>query len=90
MGREALDGSFEDFQQAILGLDVQIDGLSLRCTTLRYETLEFGWEGPLLVNGSEVPISGFKHYDNQYCVAEHAATQMEIRFGDELMRLNFT
>jgi hypothetical protein len=89
MGREALDGDFEDFQRAILGLDVQIDGLSLRCATLRHETLEYGWEGPLLVNGCEVPLGGFKHYDNQYCVAEHGAAQMDIRFGDELVRLNF-
>ncbi len=90
MGRAARDGSFEEFQRAVLGLEVRFDGLSARCATLRGETLAFGYSGPLLVNGAEEPITGFKHYENPYCEAELPATQMEIRFGDELMRLNFT
>ena len=89
MGRAARDGSFDEFQQAVLALDVRFDGLSAHCATLRGETLAFGWEGPLLVNGSEEPIAGFKHYESPYCVAELAAAQMEIRFGDQLMRLHF-
>jgi hypothetical protein len=89
MGRAARDGSFEEFQQAILALDVRFDALSARCATLHGETLTFGWEGPLLVNGRQEPIGGINHYDSQYCVAELGASQMEIRFGDDAMRLNF-
>jgi hypothetical protein len=89
MGRAARDGSFAEFQQAVLALDARFDDLSARCTTLRGESLAFGWQGPLLLNGSELAISGFKHYENQYCVADLPAEQIEIRFGDEAMRLNF-
>jgi hypothetical protein len=89
MGRAALDGGFIDFQDKVLALDVTFEGLALRCATLRGETLAFGWEGPLLRNGEEQPITGFKHYENPYCVAELPADQLEIRFGDQLMRLNF-
>jgi hypothetical protein len=89
MGRAARDGSFDTFQRAVLGLDVNFDDLSARCATLRGETLGFGWEGSLLVNGGAMPIAGFKHYENAYCVADLLAAQMEIRFGDQLMRLNF-
>src|SRR5262249_3372158 len=89
MGRAARDGSFDTFQQAVLELDVNFDGLSTRCTTLRGETLAFGWEGPLLVNGSEAPIRGFKPYDSPYCVAELGAEQIEIAYGEQAMRLNF-
>lgn len=89
MGRAARDGSFEEFQKSVLGLDMHFDGLSLRCATLRGETISFGWEGPMLVNDSEAPISGFQHYENLYCVADLNATRMEIRFGDQLLRLNF-
>ena len=89
MGRAARDGSFEEFQRAVLALDVRFENLSARCATLRGETLAFGWEGPLLVDGQEQPLAGFKHYDNPYCVAELGAAQMEIIFGDEVMRLNF-
>ena len=89
MGRAALDGGFAEFQDKVLALDVAFEGLAVRCTTLRGETLAFGWEGPLLRNGEEEPITGFKHYENPYCVAELPAAQMEIRYGDQAMRLSF-
>jgi hypothetical protein len=89
MGRAAQDNGFAAFQEKILALDVAFEGLSTRCATLRGDTLAFGWEGPLLRNGEVQPITGFKHYDNLYCQAELPASQMEIHFGDQLMRLNF-
>ena len=89
MGRAALDGDFASFQEKILALDVRYDGLSVRCATLRGETLEFGWQGDLKRNGQVEPIAGFKHYDNPYCVAELNSSQLEISFGEQAMRLNF-
>jgi len=90
MGRAALDGAFGAFQDKILALDVTVEGLSVRCETLRGETLVFGWEGPLLRDGTEQPITGFKHYENPYCVADLPAKELEIRYGDQAMRLDFT
>jgi hypothetical protein len=90
MGRAARDGSFEAFQQAVLALDVRLDPLAARCTTLRGEHVRFAWEGPLLVDGSEQPLAGFKHYESPYCVTEPGAPQMELSLGDQLLRLNFT
>jgi hypothetical protein len=89
MGRAAQDGGFGQFQEKILALDVAFEGLSVRCTSLRGDALAFGWEGPLLKNGEDQPITGFKHYDNPYCQAELAASHMDIGFGDQVMRLNF-
>jgi len=89
MGRATLDGDFHTFQEKVLALDVSFEGPSVRCATLRGETLAFGWQGPLLRNGEEQPITGFKHYENPYCVAEYPAAQMDIRYGDQLMRLDF-
>jgi hypothetical protein len=89
MGRAALDGSFEEFQTKILAMELALDDLSARCVTLRGESLEFGWEGPLLVSGKEQPLSGFKHYENPYCDADWPASQMQIRFGDQAMELDF-
>jgi hypothetical protein len=89
MGRAAHDESFEAFQEKVLSMDVAFEGSSVRCATLRDETLAFGWEGPLLRSGVEEPITGFKHYDNPYCVAELPASSMDIRYGDLLMRLDF-
>jgi len=90
MGRAACDGSFEEFQRKLLALDVRFENLSVGCTTLRGETLAFGWQGPLLLNGKPEPIGDFKHYDSPYCRAELNESQIEIRFGDEAMRLDFS
>jgi hypothetical protein len=90
MGRAALDGDFSAFQGKILGLDVSFGELSVRCATLRGETLAFGWEGPLMRNDGVEPLAGFKHYDNPYCVADLPASQMEIRYADQALRLSFS
>jgi hypothetical protein len=90
MGRAALDGSFAEFQHAVLTLDVRLDGLSAQCSTLRGDMLAFGWQGPLLLNGQEQLITGFKHYDNPYCSNELGEQSMEIRYGEQLMRLHFS
>lgn len=90
MGRAALDGDFHAFQDKILALDTIFDDLSVQCDTLRGETLAFGWQGPFMRDGKQQAISGFKHYENPYCVAELPTTEMDIRFGEWLMRLHFS
>jgi hypothetical protein len=57
MGRRATDGSFRDFQRAVLALDVGLGGPAARLSTLRGDTLSFGWKGPLRVNGDVQPIA---------------------------------
>jgi hypothetical protein len=90
MGRAAVDGDFAGFQEKVLALDISFEPSSVHATTLRGESIDFGWTGPLLVNELEEPISGFKHYDNPYCTAELGAEQMEIQFLDQLVRLDFS
>jgi hypothetical protein len=89
MGRAAVDGSFEEFQQKVLESAADVQGLKVRYTTLRGETLAFGWEGAFLCDGEEQPLTGFKHYENPYCTVELPASEMDIRFGDYVMRLVF-
>jgi hypothetical protein len=89
MGRAALDGDFNTFQEKILSLDVRFDDLAVRCTTLRGETLAFGWQADFKRNERVEPLSGFKHYDNPYCVADLPATHLEVNYGGQTMRLNF-
>ena len=90
MGQELLDGSFEDFQQKISALNVTFDHLSLRFNNLRGDALSFGWEGPFIVNDQEQPLSGVKHYENPYCIADLPASQMDILFQEEGIRLKFS
>ncbi|MBN2390613.1 MAG: hypothetical protein JXR84_07815 [Anaerolineae bacterium] len=88
MGRAAVDGSFEAFQKKVLESTVDVQGLTVSYTTLRGETLAFGWKDTFLCDGEEHPLTG-KHYENPYCTVELAASEMDIRFGDYVMRLVF-
>jgi hypothetical protein len=89
MGRAALDGDFTAFQDKVLALDLAFEGLSVSSQTLRGQVLAFGWEGPLTLDGEEQALSGFKHYDSTYCVAEMPAKEMFITDGQQAMRLDF-
>jgi hypothetical protein len=90
MGRSALDGTFAEFQEKVLALDVTFEPLSARWETLRGGTLAFGWEGPFQRDGEAEPITGFNHYEGPYGVAEMPAEEMVIVFGGQAMRLHFT
>ncbi|MCX6030081.1 MAG: hypothetical protein NT169_12400 [Chloroflexi bacterium] len=89
MGRAEVDGSFEDFRRAVLAKSVIVNDLQVEWNTIRSERLAFGWSGPLLVNGREEPITGFKHVENPYALAEFPAQSMDIGYGEDMMRLHF-
>ncbi|MDE0079297.1 MAG: hypothetical protein OXO50_17385 [Caldilineaceae bacterium] len=90
MGREETDGSFAEFVEKVTGLDVTFGEDSVHLTSLRGESIDFGWEGPLLVNESEEPTSGFLHFDNPYSSTELGSEKMSIQFMDLLMQLDFS
>jgi len=90
MGRAALDGDFASFQAKVQALDVAFDGLNMSCQTLRGDSLAFGWQNPLRLNGVIQPLSGFKQYENQYVNSENHATMIEVRWKDYLLKLDFS
>jgi hypothetical protein len=89
MGRRAIDGDFDTFQGRLLAQGMRVDGLGFHGSTLRDESVGFAWEGPLTVNGEVVPITGFKHYENNYTIADLRTGQMRIGLDDVGMRLRF-
>ncbi len=90
MGRAETDGSFAEFVEKVTALDVTFEEDSVHLTSLRGESVDFGWEGPLLVNEKEEPISGFLHFDNPYSSTELGSEKMSIQFMDLLMQLDFS
>lgn len=88
LGQELLDKSFGEFQQKILALDLAVDGLAVRVRTLRDDEITFGPESPLVINGQEQPLTGFKHYENPYCTADYPAKVMDVVLDDVVMRLD--
>lgn len=90
MGDASTDGSFEAFQAQILAHPPQVNGLTVAWTTPRGEHLRFGWEGPLQIDGEIQPITGFPHHESPYGQADFPAQMMEIRYGQDAMRLDLT
>ncbi len=89
MGRAATDGAFDDFQAKMLALDVTLTPLAVHATTLRGESIDFGWEGPLLINETQQPLQHPNHYDSPFCVSALGAEVMEIRAWQQAMQLDF-
>ena len=90
MGQKILDGSFDDFQAKVLGLNINIENLRVSINSLRGDGLFFGWDNSFVVNNQEQSLTGFKHYENNYCVADLPASQMDIVFKEEGIRLKFS
>ena len=90
MGRAAVDGGFAEFVEKATSLDISFEEESVHLTTLRGDSVDFGWRGPLLVNEQEQEISGFLHVDNPYSRSELGADKMSIRFLDLLMQIDFS
>jgi hypothetical protein len=90
MGRAAEDGDFVTFQEKVLALPAISDGLSVRWTTLRGDTLSFDWTRPFSKNGEPLAMTVENLMENPYCVATFPAERMDIRYGDVVMRLDFT
>ena len=89
MGSADLDDDFSSFKKKILALELEYADDSVRFRTLRGDELSFGWKGPFLRNHQEQPLSGFEHYENLYVTSAYASRQMEIRYGDSALRLEF-
>ena len=90
MGQAGLDGTFENFQGKIKEMDFSIDDQSIRIHNLRGDDIIFGPGSHLNVNDQVQDISGFRHYESPYCIAEYPAKEMIIGFGDQGMKLNFS
>ncbi len=89
MGRAAQDGTFLDFQAAVLGQPLTFDELSVRYTSLRGDALAFDWQGDLLRNGTVELVGGSRHFDSPYGIAELPAEEMVIAVDGRALRLHF-
>jgi hypothetical protein len=89
LGRAARDGDFAAFQAKVLAAPPRFEALGATVTSLAGEEIRFGWEGPLLVNGAEQPLAGFKHYESPLCTCELDAPHMDIAGWNDVLRLQF-
>ena len=72
-------GSFQSFRDAILGSRVALDRGRVFYESPTQGMVEFGWAGPLIVGGKEIPLHGYPRFDNPYCQTDFGETRVEIR-----------
>jgi len=105
MGRAADWGSFEAFRDAVLGAEVvvtprpnpepRVRRTDLQVFDVVYDSpsqgqVEFGWEGPLVVGGEEVPIDGYPRIDNPWVHAARGADTVRFEGGPPELTLDWS
>jgi hypothetical protein len=81
MGNKQEYGSFENFVSRLLRTKPVLDNLNVTYITPTGKTIQFGWEGPLLVDGKEVSIKNYKRFDNMYCQSEYMTGRYDIWYN---------
>ncbi len=51
--------------------------------------VRFAWDGPLTVDGAEVPLRSYPRWENPYCRAEFDTTQFTITHAGKKLELDF-
>jgi hypothetical protein len=87
MGRLAEDGEFADFVEKICAAELAFDGLTVRYRAPGLGLVRFGWDGPLTLDGAEVPLRDYPRYGNPYVQAEFDPREVRVRAGDEELGL---
>jgi hypothetical protein len=87
MGRKAEDGTFEQFVHSISSAEILFSGLNITFHSPGRGLLRFGWEGPLEVNGVEIPLQDYPRYDNPYVQAEFDPAEINVAVNEDRLTL---
>ena len=98
LGSEATNGSFDRFRSSIESVEPVITplgdpgaystGFDVEWTSPTEGRITFGWDRPLVVDGNEVPISGYPRIDSPWADVPFDSTSYEIRAGDHSLSLD--
>ena len=90
VGRAGDDGTFQDFQEKVLASKFSTADGIVSWQTPRGTMLRSGWEQPLQVDGKPQPTDDVQHLVTPTCIVAFPATQMDILWDDNLLRLDFS
>lgn len=89
MGRRKVEGSFDHFVAAVTGASLEIEGLQVTYDSPGNGRVQFGWEGPLMVEGEEVPLRGYPRWENPYLQAGFDEKHFVISHDGHRLELDF-
>jgi hypothetical protein len=71
------------------GGDGFVDGFDVAYVSPSQGLVTFGWTAPLVVDGEEIPLGGYKRFDNAYAQVEFDDTRYEVSDGEFSLLLDF-
>ena len=89
LGREDIEGSFQEWVQQISSASVEFQDLSVCYQAPGLGEVRFSWEDDLTVCGEKVPLCDYPRFDNPYCRAEYGSGKYEISFDEFNYFLDF-
>jgi hypothetical protein len=89
IGRELLDGPFDEFITRITAASLQFDDRSTAYHSPSVGLVEFGWIGPLRVNGEAFSLKNYPRYDSPYGGGHFPAEEIHFRCGNQRLTLDW-
>ncbi len=89
MGRQATHGSFADFVSAVATAEMRLGRNRVSYRSPSVGEVSFGWSGPLLVNGSEVPLRDFPRYESPWVQAEFDPSAIAVHGAAHRLTLDW-
>jgi hypothetical protein len=89
IGHEGGHGSFVDFISHILAAPLKFGERSAIYQSPSVGLVEFGWKGPLRVNGEVFSLNGYPRCDSPYGGSHFPAEEIHFRYGDQRLTLDW-
>jgi hypothetical protein len=89
LGRQAAQGSFEQFMDGILGAKIETENLQVSYDSPSQGGLEFSWDRELRRNGAVVPMDDFPRFDNPYAQAPFPGDDIRFECNGGWLHLNW-
>ncbi|MFM8321967.1 MAG: hypothetical protein ACKOC5_13720, partial [Chloroflexota bacterium] len=89
LGRQAGAGEFARFVEQIAAARLAWDALRVSYHSPSQGRLEFGWSGPLLQDGRQLPLSDYPRYLNPYVQSSFPTGGLTARHAGQTLALNW-
>ncbi|MCA9836495.1 MAG: hypothetical protein KC422_06265 [Trueperaceae bacterium] len=89
MGNARVHGSFDAFVKKVVESRVSCEGLTIEYDSPTLGKTQFGWTEPLLINGKDIQIHGYKRFDNPYIQTEFSTTDYHVKKGESSLNISF-
>ena len=87
MGSSSEWGSFDKFVAGISGARIVCHDDNIEYDSPSSGAIGFGWDSPLTVNNTNVPLRHTYRYDNPFCRAELNTGRIEISYKDKKLTM---